>query len=87
MLTFLTFDKLVFSTTTFSLKLVEVTMAVTFSRQNDLRSHMRTTSYWENVVLVVVLVFIESKAPYHVLYHVYWQRIAYEISEWQRGFP
>ena len=58
-----------------------MTMAITFSRQNDLGSHMRThSSYWENLVLVVVLVFIESKAPYHVLYHVYWQHTAYEIS-------
>ena len=63
-----------------------MTMAITFSRQNYVGSHVRTTSYWENLVLVVVLV-LESKATYHVFYHVYWQHIAYEISGWQTGFP
>ena len=40
-------------------------MAITFSRQNYVGSHVRTTSYWEILVLVL-------KGLYHVLYHVYW---------------
>ena len=43
-----------------------MTMAITFSRQNYVGSHVRTTSYWEILVLVV-------KGLYQVLYHVYWQ--------------
>ena len=57
-----------------------MTMAITFSRQNYVGLHVRTTSYWEILVLVL-------KGLYHVLYHVYWQHTAYEISGWQRGFP
>ena len=38
-----------------------MTMAITFSRQNDAGSLACTTQYWENLVLVVVLVS-ESKA-------------------------
>ena len=57
-----------------------MTMAITFSLQNYVGSHVRTTSYWEILVLVL-------KGLYHVLYHVYWQHTAYEISGWQRGFP
>ena len=34
--------------------------ATTFSRQNDAGSRARTTYYWENLVLVVLLV-LESK--------------------------
>ena len=52
-----------------------MTMAITFSRQNYVGSRVRTTSYWE--ILVFVL-----KGLYHVLYHVYWQHTAYEISGW-----
>jgi len=37
-----------------------MTTAVTFSRQNDVGSLKSTTQYWENLVLVVVLVS-ESK--------------------------
>ena len=37
-----------------------MTTAITFSRQNDVGSHARTSQYWENLVLVVVLV-LESK--------------------------
>ena len=35
-----------------------MTMAITFtfSRENDVGSHARATQYWENNVLVVVLV-------------------------------
>ena len=33
-----------------------MTTATTFFRQNDAGSHAYTTLYWENVVLVVVLV-------------------------------
>ena len=46
-----------------------MTTAVTFSRQNDACSRASTTQYWENLVLVVVLV-LESKALYYgTLYH------------------
>ena len=38
-----------------------MTTAITFSRQNDAGSRKSTTQYWENLVLVVVLIF-ESKA-------------------------
>ena len=40
-----------------------MTTAITFSRQNDAGLRACTTYYWENLVLVVVLV-IESKALY-----------------------
>ena len=40
----------------------KMTKANTFSRQNDAGSRASTTQYWENLVLVVVLVS-ESKAP------------------------
>ena len=40
-----------------------MTTAITFSRQNDVGSRACTTQYWENIVLVVVLVS-ESKALY-----------------------
>ena len=40
-----------------------MTTATTFSRQNDAGSRASTTYYWENLVLVVVLV-LESKALY-----------------------
>ena len=40
-----------------------VTTATTFSRQNDAGSRLSNTQYWENLVLVVVLV-LESKALY-----------------------
>ena len=33
-----------------------MTKAITFSRQNDVGSRARNTQYWENQVLVVVLV-------------------------------
>ena len=39
--------------------------ATTFSRRNDFGSHACTTYYWENLVLVVVLI-LESKAVYVV---------------------
>ena len=39
--------------------------ATTFSHQNDAGARVRTTQYWENLVLVVVLVS-ESKALYLV---------------------
>ena len=38
-----------------------MTTAITFSRQNDAGSLVTNTQYWENLVLVVVLVS-ESKA-------------------------
>ena len=41
-----------------------MTTATTFSRQNDVGSRASTTQYWENLVVVVVLVS-ESKALYH----------------------
>jgi len=44
--------------------LSRMTTTVTFSRQNDAGSRASTTQYWENLVLVVVLVS-ESKALYH----------------------
>ena len=37
-----------------------MTTAITFSRQNDAGSRVSNTQYWENLVLVVVLV-LESK--------------------------
>ena len=40
-----------------------MTTATTFSRKNDAGSRSRTTYYWENLVLVVVLV-LESKGLY-----------------------
>ena len=45
-----------------------VTTAITFSRQNDAGSHASTTYYWENLVLVVVLV-LESKGLYWLRAH------------------
>ena len=39
-----------------------MTTAITFSRQNEACSRVSKTQYWENLVLVVVLVS-ESKAP------------------------
>ena len=47
-----------------------MTAATTFSRQNDAGSRAYTTQYWENLVLVVVLV-LESKA-------LYWDKDDYE---------
>ena len=38
-----------------------MTTAITFARQNDAGSRVSNTQYWENLVLVVVLVS-ESKA-------------------------
>ena len=38
-----------------------MTSAITISRQNDAGSRVIDTQYWENLVLVVVLV-LESKA-------------------------
>lgn len=32
-----------------------MTRAITFSRQNDVGSHARTTQYWENLVVVLIL--------------------------------
>ena len=40
-----------------------MTTAIAFSRQNDVGSRASTAKYWENLVLVVVLV-LESKAVY-----------------------
>ena len=40
-----------------------MTTAITFSRQNDAGSRVINTQYWENLVLVVVLIS-ESKALY-----------------------
>ena len=40
-----------------------MTTAITFSRQNDAGSRVSNTQYWQNLVLVVVLVS-ESKALY-----------------------
>ena len=37
-----------------------MTTAITFSRQNDAGSRVSNTQYWENLVLLVVLV-LESK--------------------------
>ena len=42
-----------------------VKTATTFSRQNDAGSRVNNTQYWENLVLVVVLV-LESKALYYL---------------------
>ena len=54
--------KLIPDTTTFSLKpVVEWVTAITFSHQNDAGSRSPTTTYWENLVLVVAL-DLESKA-------------------------
>ena len=44
----------------FSATCSTITKAITFSRQNDAGSRARTTQYWENLALVVVLV-LESK--------------------------
>ena len=41
-----------------------MTTAILFSRQTDAGSRMSNTQYWENLVLVVVLVS-ESKALYY----------------------
>ena len=41
-----------------------MTTAILFSRQTDAGSGMSITQYWENLVLVVVLVS-ESKALYY----------------------
>ena len=41
-----------------------MTTATTFSRQNDAASRASTTYYWENLVLVVVLV-LESKGLWY----------------------
>ena len=54
----LTFDNLFLAKTRSRL-----TMATTFSRQNDAGSRARTSWYWENLVLEVVLI-LESKAVY-----------------------
>ena len=46
--------------------------AITFSPQNDASSRVSTTQYWENLVLVVLLV-LESKALYQVgIVWFYW---------------
>ena len=37
-----------------------MTTATTFSRQNDADSRVNTTKFWENLVIVVILV-LESK--------------------------
>ena len=44
-----------------------MTTAITFSRQNDTCSRPSNTQYWENLVLVVVLV-LESKGLYFKAY-------------------
>ena len=49
-----------------------MTTATTFSRQNDAGSRASTTQYWENLVLVVVLV-LESKALYYERVETRWQ--------------
>ena len=49
-----------------------MTTATTFSRQNDAGSRASTTYYWENLVLVVVLV-LESKA-------LYWNRVKIKMD-------
>ena len=36
-------------------------MAITFSCQNHIGSHMPTTWYWENLILIDILI-LESKA-------------------------
>ena len=42
-----------------------MTTATMFSRQNDAASRASTTYYWENLVLVVVLV-LESRGLYYI---------------------
>ena len=42
-----------------------MTAATTFSRQIDAASRASTTYYWENLVLVVVLV-LESRGLYYI---------------------
>ena len=44
-------------------------MAITVSRQIDVGSRVRYTYYWENFVLVVVLI-LESKALYFDLIRI-----------------
>ena len=39
-----------------------MTTAITFSRQNDSGSRARTTSYWKNLILVVILVTRDQTA-------------------------
>ena len=46
-----------------------MTMAITVSRQIDVGSRVRYTCYWENLVLVVVLI-LESKALYFDLIRI-----------------
>ena len=46
-----------------------MTMAITVSRQIDVGSRVRYTYYWENLVLVVVLI-LESKALYFDLIRI-----------------
>ena len=46
-----------------------MTMASTVSRQIDVGSRVRYTYYWENLVLVVVLI-LESKALYFDLIRI-----------------
>ena len=46
-----------------------MTMAITVSRQIDVGSRVRYTYYWENFVLVVVLI-LESKALYFDLIRI-----------------
>ena len=43
-----------------------MTMAITFSRQNDVALHPRATQHWENLTLVVILVS-ESKPLYWLI--------------------
>ena len=43
-----------------------MTMAITFSRQNDVALHPRATQHWTNLILVVILVS-ESKALYQLI--------------------
>ena len=46
-----------------------MTMAITVSREIDAGSRVRYTCYWENLVLVVVLI-LESKALYFDLIRI-----------------
>ena len=46
-----------------------MTMAITVSREIDVGSRVRYTCYWENLVLVVVLI-LESKALYFDLIRI-----------------
>ena len=46
-----------------------MTMAITVSRQIGVGSRVRYTYYWENLVLVVVLI-LESKALYFDLIRI-----------------